>query len=265
MTALTAMPEAPLRSPTALVGVLAAHAALAWGLTQIALQPERLPEPIVVQLLQEALPEPDVQAQPLPQADAAPALRRVVRPPRPATVPQIAPPPPAVPEPVPAPPLPVPLAQPARSPVPPLLAHDTPPAPEPAADPVPPPSAPPPSALPSSAPAPVAQAPVEPAAAPIQDTPVAQPLFAADYLRNPKPRYPMMSRRMGEEGLVKLRVFVTSAGEPRQVELKESCGFPRLDQAALDVVRNWRFVPAKRGDSPVDSWVVVPIRFTLKG
>ena len=259
MTALTAMPEAPLRSPTALVGVLAAHAVLAWGLTQIALQPERLPDPIVVELLRDALsepePEPDMQARPLPQADAAAVLRRVVRPPRPATVPHIAPPPPAVQEPVPAPPLPGPLAQPAPSPVLPLLAHDTPPAPEPAANPVPPPSTP----------APVAQGTVEPAAAPVEETPVAQPLFAADYLRNPKPRYPMMSRRMGEEGLVKLRVFVTSAGEPRQVELKESCGFPRLDQAALDVVRNWRFVPAKRGDSPVDSWVVVPIRFTLKG
>lgn len=266
MTALTAMPEERLRSPTALVGVLAAHVVLAWGLTHLALQPERLPEPLVVALLREVLPEPepepDMQAQPLPQADAAPAPRRVVRPTRPATVPQIAPPPlPDVREPVHAPPVPVPLTQPAPSPVPPLLARDTPPAPEPAAelqpaaDPEPPPSTP---AL-------AVQPPAGPAAAPVEEAPAAQPLFAADYLRNPKPRYPMMSRRMGEEGLVKLRVFVTSAGEPRQVELQESCGFPRLDQAALDVVRNWRFVPAKRGDSPVDSWVVVPIRFTLKG
>jgi protein TonB len=116
------------------------------------------------------------------------------------------------------------------------------------------------------APAPVVRSvPAPPPAPAVVETPATQPLFAADYLRNPKPRYPLLSRRMGEEGLVTLRVLVTAAGEPRQVELKESCGFPRLDQAAQDVVRSWRFVPAKRGESPVDAWVVVPIRFTLKG
>ncbi len=257
MSVLTAMPEDGPRSPTALVGVVAAHIALAWGLTHLVLHPDRLPEPIVIALLPDALPEPDVQAQPLPQADVAPVVRRTPRP-RPVQPETIMPPPrPEIVEPVPAPPVPAPVAQPAPLPVPQPLASESLPMPElaPAADPAPQPPAP----------LPVAQAPAEPAPAAVEEVPLSQPLFAADYLRNPKPRYPMISRRMGEEGLVKLRVYVTSAGEPRQVELKESCGFPRLDQAALDVVRNWRFVPARRGEAPVDAWVVVPIRFTLKG
>ena len=27
----------------------------------------------------------------------------------------------------------------------------------------------------------------------------------------------------------------------------------------------WKFVPAKRGEQPVAAWVVVPIKFSLKG
>jgi len=258
------MPEDGPRSPSALVGVIAAHIALAWGLTQLVLHPERLPEPIVIALLPDALPEPDVQPQPLPQADVAPVVRRAVSP-RPVPVRQetvVPPPRPEIAEPTPAPPLPAPLVQPAPLPVPQPLERETLPMPElaPAADPAPLPPAPA-----QVAQVPAEPAPADPAPAAAEDAPVTQPLFAADYLRNPKPRYPMISRRMGEEGLVKLRVYVTSAGEPRQVELKESCGFPRLDQAALNVVKNWRFVPARRGEAPVDAWVVVPIRFTLKG
>jgi protein TonB len=91
------------------------------------------------------------------------------------------------------------------------------------------------------------------------------PLYSASYLENPTPAYPLMSRRLGEQGTVLLRVFVTARGEPGTVELKTSCGYPRLDRLALDTVKRWKFVPAKRGDRAVDEWVVVPIRFVLKG
>ena len=37
-----------------------------------------------------------------------------------------------------------------------------------------------------------------------------------------------------------------------------------LDDAALQTVRRWRFVPARRGDTPVESWVDVPIIFRLE-
>jgi protein TonB len=90
-------------------------------------------------------------------------------------------------------------------------------------------------------------------------------MLTAIYLRNPKPAYPNLSRRLSEQGTVLLRVFVTMAGDASKIELKESSGFPRLDHAALDAVQSWKFVPAKRGEQPVAAWVVVPIKFSLKG
>jgi protein TonB len=88
--------------------------------------------------------------------------------------------------------------------------------------------------------------------------------FDADYLDNPKPAYPHASRRLGEEGKVVLRVFVSAEGEAKLVEVKHSSGFQRLDQAAEEAVARWRFVPAKRGEQAVTAWVVVPIVFSLK-
>ena len=91
-----------------------------------------------------------------------------------------------------------------------------------------------------------------------------QPRFNADYLDNPKPPYPSVSRRMGEEGEVQLRVSVDAAGNAQQIEIQRSSGFPRLDQAALETVKRWRFVPARQGNQPVSSWVIVPIQFSLR-
>lgn len=101
-----------------------------------------------------------------------------------------------------------------------------------------------------------------PAAAPAP-VETAQARFDADYLKNPAPAYPAMSRRLGEEGRVVLRVFVDTEGRAEQIEIKNSSGFPRLDQAAEDAVRRWKFVPARRGDAVVATWVAVPIVFNL--
>lgn len=90
-------------------------------------------------------------------------------------------------------------------------------------------------------------------------------VLTAVYLSNPKPPYPNLSRRLGEQGTVMLRVLVSVAGESARIELKSSSGFPRLDRAALNAVRSWRFSPATRGDRAVEAWVLVPIRFSLKG
>lgn len=100
--------------------------------------------------------------------------------------------------------------------------------------------------------------------APAAPAPVTQARFDADYLQNPAPAYPALSRRMGEEGKVILRVFVEPSGRPSQIELKASSGSPRLDQAAQDAVWRWKFVPARRGDETIAAWVLVPIVFNLR-
>lgn len=94
--------------------------------------------------------------------------------------------------------------------------------------------------------------------------PVSSARFDADYLKNPAPAYPLLSRRMAEEGKVVLRVSVQPQGSADSVEIKTSSGSPRLDDAAQKTVRNWKFIPAKRGDVAVQSWVLVPIIFKLE-
>lgn len=113
------------------------------------------------------------------------------------------------------------------------------------------------------------QPPAPPAPPPITVAPPLPPVvtaarFDADYLSNPKPVYPVASRRLGEEGKVVLRVKVSPAGAPLAVELKHSSGFQRLDEAARAAVEQWRFVPARRGDEAIESWVSVPIVFSLQ-
>ena len=105
-----------------------------------------------------------------------------------------------------------------------------------------------------------APAPVAPAPSPV----ATQPRFDADYLDNPKPVYPAISRRLSEQGRVVLRVQVEADGRAAEVQLNSSSGSPRLDQSALDTVRRWKFVPARLGQTPTAAWVLVPIAFTLK-
>lgn len=102
-----------------------------------------------------------------------------------------------------------------------------------------------------------------PPVAPVAEA-ISQARFDADYLRNPAPPYPPLSRRMGEEGKVILRVSVNPQGAADSVEVKTSSGSQRLDDSAQKTVRNWKFVPAKRGDTAIQSWVLVPIIFKLE-
>jgi protein TonB len=93
---------------------------------------------------------------------------------------------------------------------------------------------------------------------------VTPPQFGAAYLNNPKPGYPAFARRMGMEGIVMLKVLVSSQGTALKIEVARSSGYEILDEAATEAVKNWRFVPARKGDSPVEEWVQVPLAFRLK-
>jgi protein TonB len=136
----------------------------------------------------------------------------------------------------------------------------------------PPPQAATPAALPAPAPEPAA--PELPAEAASTHTPpaaeqpappaVRAPRFDAAYLNNPVPAYPPLSRRLGEQGRVLLRVYVRPDGRAREVHVYASSGHTRLDRAAREAVEHWQFLPARRGDEPVGAWVLVPVFFTLK-
>jgi protein TonB len=115
---------------------------------------------------------------------------------------------------------------------------------------------------PPSPPAPAADAIAAAPAGPVATTP---PVFNADYLENPSPAYPPLSRRMREQGRVMLRVLVNAKGTADDVQIRTSSGVARLDEAAQETVRRWKFVPAKRGSEAVSAWVLIPISFRLEG
>lgn len=109
--------------------------------------------------------------------------------------------------------------------------------------------------------APVATAPPPPPAPVAPSEPVIAPRFDAAYLNNPAPTYPALAKRKGEQGAVMLRVSVSAEGRPQEVQLHKSSGSSALDRAAIAAVRQWTFVPAKRGSEAVAAWVQVPINF----
>lgn len=180
-------------------------------------------------------------------------LSEIIEPPRP----KVEPPAPKAPEPVKQPV--VRRAEPAPAPAPPPL-----PAAAPTPDPIPlaPEVAPAPIApLPPNT-APVAMAPAPPAPpAPVR---VELPSSDADYLQNPKPAYPAISKRLGEQGKVVVRVLIGTDGTAQKAEIQQSSGFDRLDQAARTTVLKWRYVPGKRGGVAQAMWFNVPIHFVLE-
>lgn len=85
----------------------------------------------------------------------------------------------------------------------------------------------------------------------------------SSYRRAKPPRYPPQAMRRREEGEVLLRVLVGTDGRPVQIEVERSSRSRLLDQAAIQAVREWVFNPGMKEGVPVQSWVIVPIKFSL--
>jgi len=207
-------------------GVVLLHVlGLVWAAQQLSVSDPVITPPSVVGVLVAPEPEP-----------APPPPKPVPPPPKPEPKPVVKPEPKPVPKPTPKPtPRPEPVREVAPEPV------------QQAAPVVPTPPAPPVQA----APAPEAPAPVTP------------PRTDAAHLNNPAPQYPALSRRLGEQGRVMLDVYILPDGSVGEIKLNRSSGFPRLDNAALQAVKTWKYVPAKRGDKPIPFWYVQPVSFVL--
>lgn len=214
-------------SPAALVGVAFAHAALL-GLLLLApdtTEPITPPRPLMVSLI-----EPEVE-EPQPQPKRQPKLQ----PPKPVVKP--------------LPPPPILAAKSTLAPIsqPEVEAPKSTPVPKPVPEVLPPPAA------------------AEAAKSAPSASPPSTPPQPADYLANPKPPYPHLSRRLGEEGTVRLNILVNPDGSVAQLEVAKSSGYPRLDRSAIETVQSsWKFEPARQGGMPVAAWVIVPIQFTLR-
>lgn len=102
-------------------------------------------------------------------------------------------------------------------------------------------------------------------AAPVDPAAVVPPRADASQLDYPAPVYPVISRRLGEQGRVLLDVHILPDGSVGEIRLKRSSGHARLDDAAIEAVRRWHYLPARRGGEPIPWWYVQPIAFALNG
>jgi protein TonB len=103
-------------------------------------------------------------------------------------------------------------------------------------------------------PPPPAPQPVKPrpAPAPQPALPKQVPASALRYLVEPRTSVPLLSRRLGESGTVLLRVVVDVRGHLKEVSIRKSSGFARLDQQALQDIRSARFVPQTENGQPIE-------------
>ncbi|MDR4515149.1 energy transducer TonB [Nitrosomonas sp.] len=79
------------------------------------------------------------------------------------------------------------------------------------------------------------------------------------------PTYPAISRRMGEEGKLVLRVELDENGHIDEAQVVDSSGYARLDNAALEAVKNWQCRPSMRNGQPVRAIALQPFNFVLQG
>ena len=121
---------------------------------------------------------------------------------------------------------------------------------------------PPPVIVAPPPPAPVLAPPA--AAAPVVAMGTPGPVAAdimADVLDAPAPRFPAESRRLRESGTVRLRVVVSIEGRVADLTIAKSSGFDRLDKAALEAVRRWRFRPRVVAGTAAEAVGFVPVTF----
>ncbi|MGD0584982.1 MAG: TonB family protein [Oryzomonas sp.] len=90
------------------------------------------------------------------------------------------------------------------------------------------------------------------------------PSYGAAYLHNPSPPYPYAAKKLKLQGTVVVRVLVSADGQPKNVVLEKTSGVVVLDETAVETVKHWTFVPARRGNTRIADWVDVPMTFHLK-
>jgi len=216
----------PLQRRAMVGAIVAAHLAAFWALLQVREVRDAVADvaPIFVSLVTAATPP---KVTPPPPPPPTPQVRRTLAPePRLVTA---APTPTPTPAPFVAPPRPEPV---------------------------------PPEAAPVAVAAPVAAPPALPPPPPA--APRNLSASAVQYLEPLQVEYPRLSKRLGETGVVMLRVFIDEAGRVREAQVSRTSGHPRLDDAAIAAVQKARFKPPSENGQALSGYAQVPVDFQLE-
>lgn len=84
---------------------------------------------------------------------------------------------------------------------------------------------------------------------------------AVRYLKKVEPIYPKASLRLDESGHVVVLVMVDDHGMPVSASIKQSSGYPRLDNAAREAAMQSRYVPYTLNGVPMRFEVPAPFTF----
>lgn len=84
-------------------------------------------------------------------------------------------------------------------------------------------------------------------------------------LYNPKPSYPLLSRKLREQGLVMIKLCVNQGGFVDEASITRSSGFQGLDKSALTTLSQWRFLPLSSAISQSSQCFQAPVHFSLEG
>lgn len=76
-----------------------------------------------------------------------------------------------------------------------------------------------------------------------------------------RPKYPEDAFSKGIEGIVIVELLISEEGRVAHAEIRES--IPPLDGAALESVRQWTFIPARKSGRPVPSMARAPVTFRI--
>lgn len=78
------------------------------------------------------------------------------------------------------------------------------------------------------------------------------------------PPYPRQSRQLGEEGKLTLKLELNESGRVKEIQVINSSGYHRLDEAAIAAVRTWRCNPPLQNGQPVRAIALQPFSFVLQ-
>jgi TonB family protein len=104
----------------------------------------------------------------------------------------------------------------------------------------------------------------------LSERPVLTPFTVAPHLKDREKaqrivqsKYPKQLQDIGLGGVVLVWAFIDETGVVENSVVRQSSGIDLLDDAALEAVREFEFVPALLRDARVPVWISIPITFAV--
>jgi protein TonB len=84
-----------------------------------------------------------------------------------------------------------------------------------------------------------------------------------DLIKTVAPKYPRRSVRLGQQGVVLVKVKLQN-GKAVEYNLGKSSGYSSLDKSALKAVKKWKFKNTALSKVSESQWVQIPVEFVIR-